>query len=166
MEDILNTKKFEENTPKEDYFEQRKEKTRAIYDAQKSILNPYLESEVVFNSDGFHHLQFSARRERNKKEQLLKFSLLPLAIGVIKKSGTLQEYRKDMVAVGKKANDGFRKTKEVQYWGFVAIVGEQKIKIRVILRKIGDGNVVFWSVMPDSKLKGGQRLYGVGMEDE
>ena len=147
-------------------FEQRKEKTRAIYDTQKSIPSPYLETGVVFNSDGFHHLQFSARRERSKKEQLLKFNLLPLAINVIKRSGTLQEYRKDIVAVGKKGNDGFRKMKEVQYWGFAAIMGEQKIKIRVILRKIGDGNVIFWSVMPDSKLKGGQRLYGAGIEDE
>lgn len=156
MEELIN----------DSYFEQRKERARSIYNIQKNIHNPYLEIEVIFNSDGFHHLQFSARRERNKKEQLLKFSLLPLAIKVIKKSGTLQEYRKDIVAVGKKGNDGFRKTKEVQYWGFVAIIGEQKIKIRVILRKIGDGNVIFWSVMPDSKLKGGQRLYNVAIEDE
>ncbi len=150
----------------DNYFEQRREKARAIYDAQKNIHNPYLGTEVIFNSDGFHHLQFSARRERNKKEQLLKFSLLLLAINVIKKSGTLQEYRKDVVAVGKKGNDGFRKTKEVQYWGFIAIMGEQKIKIRVILRRIGDGNVIFWSVMPNSKLKGGQKLYNADIEDE
>ena len=162
MEDVPNNNRgLEQNV-----FEQRKEKARVIYDTQKNIRNPYLETEVVFNSDGFHHLQFSARRERSKKEQLLKFNLLPLAINVIKRSGTLQEYRKDIVAVGKKGNDGFRKTKEVQYWGFTAIMGEQKIKIRVILRKIGDGNVIFWSVMPDSKLKGGQRLYGAGIEDE
>ena len=150
----------------DDYFLGRKEKARGIYDTQKNIHNPYLEAEVIFNSDGFHHLQFSTRTERNKKEQLLKFSLLPLAINVIKKSGTLQEYRKETVAVGKRGNDGFRKTKEVQYWGFVAIVGESRIKIRVILRKIGDGNVTFWSVMPDSKLKGGQKLYDAGIEDE
>ncbi len=167
MEDASNNnRESEQGVVRDNYFEQRKEKARAIYDAQKNIRNPYLETEVVFNSDGFHHLQFSDRRERNKKEQLLKFSLLPLAINVVKKSGTLQEYRRDIVAVGKKGNDGFRKTKGVQYWGFAAVVGEQKIKIRVILRKIGDGNVIFWSVMPDSKLKGRQRLYDAGIEDE
>ncbi len=166
MEDISNSKELEGNISKGDYFEQRKEKARTMYDAQRNIHNPYLGTEVIFNSDGFHHLQFSARRERNKKEQLLKFNLLPLAIGVIKKAGTLQEYRKDMVAIGKKADDGFRRMKEVQYWGFVAIVGESKIKIRIILRRIGDGNIIFWSVMPDSKLKGGQKLFGVGIEDE
>lgn len=166
MEDMPSVNKFEENKLKDDYFEQRKEKAKVIYDAQNNTYNPYLESEVVFNSDGFHHLQFSARRERSKKEQLLKFSLLPLAFGIIKKSGTLQEYRKNLLEIGKKANDGFKKTKEVQYWGFAAIVGKQKIKIRVILRRIGDGNITFWSVMPDSKLKGGQRLYSIGIEDE
>ena len=147
------------------YFNERKEKARSVYDAQRSVYNPYLQNEIVFNSDGFHHLQFSARRERDKKEQLLKFRLLPLAIGVIKNSGTLQEYRKSFLTVTKKAKDGFARTKDVEYWGFVAIVGESKIKIRAILRRLGDGNITFWSVMPDSKLKGGQKLYDVGIED-
>jgi len=149
-----------------DYFNKRKEKAIELFKSQKSIYNPYLDSQVVFNSDGFHHLQFSARRERNKKEQILKFNLLPLAVKVIKKSGTLQEYRKNLLAIGKKSKDGLRKTKEVQYWGFVAIIGDPKIKIRVILRRIGDGNIIFWSVLPDSNLKRGQKLHAQGIEDE
>ena len=148
------------------YFNERKEKARTIYNAQRNLFNPYLKTQVVFNSDGFHHLQFSARRERNKKEQLLKFSLLPLAIGVIKNSGTLQEHRKGLTTFGKKARDGFTPTKTAEYWGFVAIVGNSQIKIKVVLRRIGDGNITFWSVMPFSKLKGGQKLYTEGIEDE
>lgn len=149
-----------------EYFNSKKEKAKAIYNAQKSVYNPYLKSQIIFNSDGFHHLQFSTRRERNKKEQLLKLSLLPLVVRVIKNSGTLQEYRKGIIAAGKKAKDGFTKMKEVEYWGFVAIVGKSKIKIRVILRRIGNGNIIFWSVLPDSNLKKGQRLYLEGIEDE
>ncbi len=148
------------------YFNEKKKKARELYNKQKDVYNPYLESQVVFNSDGFHHLQFSARRERNKKEQILKFNLLLLAIKVIKKSGTLQEYRKDLLAIGKKSKDGLRKTKEVQYWGFVAIIGSPSIKIRVILRRVGDGNIIFWSVLPDSNLKKGQKLYTQGIKDE
>jgi hypothetical protein len=49
----------------------------------------------------FHHLQFSARRERDKREQLLKFNLLPLALEIIRKSGTIQEYRKLLTPIGK-----------------------------------------------------------------
>lgn len=96
-----------------DYFSERKERAGGIYSAQKSVYSPYLKTDVIFNSDGFHHLQFSARRERDKKEQLLKFSLLPLAIEVIRSAGTLQEYRKGLIASGKKAkrfysNEGSR----------------------------------------------------------
>ncbi len=36
--------------------------------------------------------------------------------------------------------------KQVQYWGLIAIIKDRKIK--VILRKIGNGEVHFWSVIP------------------
>ena len=149
-----------------EYFSQRKEKAKTIYNRQKSVSNPYLKSQVILNSDGFHYLQFSARRERDKKEQLLKFSLLPLAIQIIKNAGTLQEFRRGLVEIGNKGNDGFSKTKNVTYWGFVAIVGENQIKVRTVLRRVGDGNIIFWSVMPYSKLKNGQKLFTEGIEDE
>jgi len=51
-----------------DYFNQRRKKASDIFALQKSIYNPCLECPVIFNSDGFHHLQFSARSERDKKE--------------------------------------------------------------------------------------------------
>lgn len=152
-----------------DYFRQRKQKAETIYNSQKEIYCPYFNNKIILNSDGFHHLQFSARKERNKKEQLLKFSLLPLVFAVIKKAGTLQEYRKMLAPVGKKTNDGLRKMKNIEYWGFVAIIGENKIKIRTVLKRIGDGNIIFWSVMPYSKLRNNeykQKLFTEGIEDE
>jgi len=151
------------------YFYERKDKAEALYKSRPKIHNPYLKCEVILSSDGFHHLQFSARRPRNKKEQLLKFSLLPLAFEIINKSGTLQEYRKSLMTTGKKgAKDGLSLTKFVEYWGFVAIVGQNQIKVRAVLRKVGDGNVIFWSVMPYSKLKYNikQKLYTGNIEDE
>lgn len=97
---------------------------------------------------------------------MLKFRLLPLALDVIRKSGTLQEFRETMSPIGKKSKSGFTALKQTTYWGFAAITGQNKIKIRVILRRIGDGNIIFWSVMPDSKLKNGQRLHDKNIEDE
>ena len=151
-----------------DYFKEKREKAKKIYESQKTVFSPYLDTEVILNADGFHHLQFSARRERGKKEQLLKFSLLPLALQVVKKSATLQEYRKVMVSVGKKSKrDGFTRMKNAEFWGFVAITGRDQVKIRVILRRIGDGNINFWSVMPDAKLERAkkQKLFYKGIED-
>ena len=136
---------------------EKKYRAEAIFNKQKDIYNPYFQTRIVLNSDSLHHLQFSARRERDKNEQLLKFSLLPLALEIIKKSGTIQEYRKILTTFGSKGKDGLLKTKVVEYWGMVAIVGENRIKIKVILKRIGNGNIIFWSVMPYSKLKN-QRL--------
>ena len=151
-------------------FLQKKERAHKTYVAQKSIRNPYLDCDVVLNSDGFHHLRYSDRRERNKKEQILKFNLLPLALVIIKKAATLQEYRVMLIAEGKKSEgDGLRRTKRVEFWGFVAIISnDPQIKIRVVLKRIGDGNVIFWSVMPYSKLKKDipQKLYTDSIEDE
>lgn len=57
--------------------------------------------------------------------------------------------------------------KEVEYWGLVAIVGTKQIKVRAVLRRVGDGNITFWSVMPYSKIKDGkQRMFMEGIEDE
>jgi len=138
----------------EDKFEETKSKAKDIFDKNSLVHCPYFGQEITLNSDGFHHFQFSDRRERNKDEQVLKFSLLPLAIKVVRKSGTVQEYRKNLCAVGKKSKkDGLTLMKEVEFWAFVAIVGDMPIRIRVILRRIGDGKIILWSVMPASKLK-------------
>lgn len=51
----------------------------------------------------------------------------------------------------------------------MAIFVKQEIKVRVVLRKVGDGNIHFWSVMPYSRLKRGglgQKLFTEGIEDE
>ena len=151
----------------EEKFKRAKEKAIKLYEVAGRILCPYFGFDIILNSDGFHHLQFSARRARSKNEQFLKFTLLPLALKVIKKSGTVQEIRSDLKPFGKKGKDGFCAMKLITYWAFVAIVGEEsKIKIKVILRKVGDGNIIFWSVMPYSKLKNGQKLFSGDIEDE
>ena len=150
------------------YFKEKKDKAKAIFDAEREIYCPYFQTRVVLNSDAFHHLQFSARREREKKSQLLKFSLLPLALDIVRKSGTIQEYRKILTPIGKPSSrDGSITMKEVEYWGLVAIVREKNVKVRVVLRRVGTGNVTFWSVMPDVKFKNRkQKLASDGIEDE
>ena len=151
-----------------EYFERCREKALTVFRSTASIYNPYLNSKIILNSDGFHHLQFSSRHERNKREQFLKFRLLTLALEIIKKSGTVQEYRKILSPVGKKSpRNGAISMKNVEYYGFVAIVGENKIKVKTIVRRIGDGQYHFWSVMPYSKIKNGQqKLCLDGIEDD
>jgi len=68
----------------EQNFNQIKDKARKLYETDGKIFCPYFGFDIILNSDGFHHLQFSARRERGKSEQFLKFTLLPLALKIIK----------------------------------------------------------------------------------
>jgi hypothetical protein len=151
------------------YFEERKGKARQRYDSKRTIHNPYLDCEVVLTAKGFHHLQFSAGRERSKKEQLLKFRLLPLALETIRRAGTLQEYRRLLRPMGPASARGETTMKRVEYWGFVAILGKQEapVKLRTILRRVGDGQITFWSVMPYTKFRRGEQRLGMeGLEDD
>ncbi len=142
----------------EEYFNKIKNKAIEDYNREKEIYNPYFKQKIILNSDGFHHLQFSTRKEGNKKEQLLKFSLLEEAIQIIKASGTIQEYRPPLLTpVGKRNSHGEIKMKEVEYWAMIAIIGKRQLKVRVVLKRIGNGNIVFWSVMPFSKIKKGKQ---------
>ena len=143
------------------------EKSKEIYSRTPEIWCPYFASKVTLSSDGFNHLLYKPnRRPRNINEQLLKLSLLNKALEVVRKSGTLQEYRDKIESFGNPAKDGFRKTTRVQYWAFHAILGtERKIKIVVVLRKAGDGKLTFWSVLPHKKFNN-QKLYTEGIEEE
>jgi len=59
------------------------------------------------------------------------------------KSGTLQGYRKRLRGIGKKKKrDGAVIMKPVEYWAFVVISEEKTIKIRVILKRIGDEKTI------------------------
>lgn len=48
-------------------------------------------------------------------------------IYIIKKSGTIQEYRRELVSVNKKPDkSGLTLQKIAEYWGLIAIVGESE----------------------------------------
>lgn len=88
---------------------------------------------------------------------MLKFSLLNAVPQILRNAGTVQEYRHTREPIGQKRfSDGSREMREIEYWGIIAITkGERPIRIKIILRRVGNGNIVFWSVMPTIKLKDG-----------
>lgn len=150
----------------QDRLKEALERAKKVYPLQGQIRCPYFRDTITLTSDGFNHLQYKGNRMlRNVDEQILKLNLLPKALEVIKNSGTLQEYRKGIENSGKKGNDGFYKTKNVEYWGFHAIIGKDHLrKIVVVLKRTGDGKIIFWSVMPHRKFSN-QKLYDEGIED-
>lgn len=139
----------------QDLYKYYKENAEKIYRKQSQIYCPYFEKHIKLNSNGLHHLQFSNQKERSKAEKILKFKLLPSALKVIKITNTLQEYRKTESKINRKryAKNKSRIVITVEYFGFISIEPNKKNRIKVIIKKIGNGDLFFWSVMPNGKYR-------------
>jgi hypothetical protein len=71
------------------------------------------------------------------------------AITIIGQTTTTQEYRRAVLPCGKADRSGFRQTKIVAYYAFLAITDfDRPRRVNVIVRRVGDGQPHFWSVMP------------------
>lgn len=140
------------------------EKAKIIYSQNNEIYCPYFKQKVTLNSDGFNHLQYKPNRNpRNINAQIRKLTLLKKALEVISNIGTLQEYRIRLEKFGDKCKDNLFKTKKVQYWGFHHVYGEgNKNKIIIIIKQIGDGKIIFWSVMSENR----DKMYKEGIEED
>lgn len=148
-----------------------KKQTELEYEKIVNVHCPALKAEVMFNSDGFHHMRYdSCRIERNKKSQYTKFKYFPKALDIIKTSTTIQEYRRGLCPTGKPDRSGFRKTSTVEWFAFWSIISfTKKIRIRTVVRRVGreDGYYHFWSVMPFWTLSNSNRVIGSKeIEDE
>lgn len=113
-----------------------KEDAQLYYKSIEYVFSPFLNEKVHFNSEGFNHLIYKNRREeRDRSSQLLRFKLLFLAQHLVNLSTTHQEFEQV-----------FDADKSTLFWGIIAII--EKRKIKVILKKVGNGQINFWSVIP------------------
>ncbi|MDP3974396.1 MAG: hypothetical protein Q8P65_00210 [bacterium] len=152
-------------------FNELKNTTKINYEKIGCVYSPALQANIVFNSDGFHHLRYDNNRsERSKKSQQGKFICFNKAVEILKKSTTIQEYRRSICAIGDYDKSGFRKTKIIEWFGFFAIISfSKRIRINAIVRRIGEenGKYHFWSVMPYWSLSNNIRIIGSKkIEDE
>jgi hypothetical protein len=129
-------------------YEKQREAAQAHYALAKPILFPALNEEVRFTAEGFNHIIFKrGSLERERSSQIMRFKLLPRAIRLIAHANIFQEFEESAQAFPTKMHKRREtRTKIVSYWGIIAIFEGRKIK--VILRKIGNGRLHFWSVVP------------------
>ncbi|HEY4488940.1 MAG TPA: hypothetical protein VJA87_00425 [Candidatus Paceibacterota bacterium] len=129
-------------------YEKIREDARSLYGETRPVHSPALNDRVHFTAEGFNHIIFKgSRSERERPSQVMRFKLLPRAVRLIAHANTFQEFEETIKEFEVKARKKrVRKSKSVRYWGIIAIFEGRKIK--VILRKIGDGQVHFWSIVP------------------
>jgi hypothetical protein len=103
-----------------------------------------LNRPINITSSGFTHLLRKGNgKPRNIAEIKHKTRLIPLIVPVIKHA-TDASYEKRPVRKNSKKNAPIV---QAEYLGLEANVGKNPIKVRVIIRRIGDGEAHFWSVM-------------------
>lgn len=125
-----------------------KSNTLKYYSGLNPIRCPALNNIITFKSVGFNHIIYQkANHERDRESQMLRLKLLPLAVKLIGLSTTYQEYESIIQKLSiQRHSVRTHQNKEVIFWGLIAIIDNRKIK--VILRKIGNGDIHFWSIIP------------------
>lgn len=130
-----------------DYLEIRKT-AQKLYGSFKKVYCPALGGDVNFTSEGFNHLIYErAKKERDKRTQILRFDMLEKARSIIEISTTYQEFEENMEYQrvnrhGKFINENII----VRCWGLVAIIN--KFRVKVVIIKNGNGKMEFQSVIP------------------
>lgn len=132
-------------------FEQLKNKVKNEYNKLPGVFCPYFKEKVYFSSEAFQHLLYKGSpklKERDRTSQYMRLKLFHLVPKLLSLTKTLQEYHHENHFVAVKYNKRREKVlKEVQYWGFIAIIENRKIK--VIVKQTGHGLKQFWSIIPN-----------------
>ena len=95
-----------------------------------------------------HLIYKDEEHKRDWRNQIKRFHLLKYAKKVLSGMSYHQEYLEEICTVKQK---NYGKTilvpKVAKYWGFIAVI-DNKIRIKYVLRQIGNGNIILWSVIP------------------
>lgn len=116
---------------------------KAWYKSLDPLNCPILNEKVYFTSKGFNHLKYSSGA-RAIKEYHYKLSLLSFIIPVIENSSTIFDYKQKVYSK--------RLGKYFEIWELREdvkneFIGSNKVhNISVVLRRIGNGNIHFYSI--------------------
>ncbi len=131
----------------QDCLKQRKAWYKTLSPLKCSILN----EDVSFTSKGFNHLKYKGKKPRSVKEYHQRLWLLPLIIEVIREADSIYDY------VPPKYSKTYDKYQEI--WELRGNVQDSEVtngdtfNISVVLRRMGDGNIHFYSVWRNKKIR-------------
>lgn len=121
------------------------EDTRTYYDSIGRVYSKILNSYVHFTAEGKVHLLYKGnRKKRNVNEQRYKLRLFPLVIPVLKNAVKIEDWRfPDMP-----------QDEDVQFYAVTCEVGKKRdVPVKVIVKRTGDGQMNYHSVMEQHKNK-------------
>ncbi len=138
-------------TPEE--LQRVKDQAEELYKKIGEVSCPYFKEVVAFNTKGLDHIKFKDwNKTRLIEDQYRRLKLLYLAPVIIHASHTLQEFREQSHFERQKINSRWEnRMVRVNYFGFVAIVDE--VRVKIVVKQIKGGNKFFWSIYPHWKTK-------------
>lgn len=135
-------------------FEEAKGEAEEQYKKAESVFCPFLNKKINFNAKGLDHIKFKGwNKTRLISDQYLRLKFLKFAPLVLGKTSTLQEFNetKNFERI-KRSSRWEQILTPVRYYGFVAIINF-KIKVKIIVKEVGNGQPFFWSIIPFWKTK-------------
>jgi hypothetical protein len=141
----MNGKNIEERLEK---YTEIREKTQKLYETFGKVFSPALGQHIHFTSNGFNHLIYkSAKKERDKKTQILRFDMLERAKFILETSTTFQEFEENMEYRRVNRHGKYVSVNlVVRSWGFIAII--KKFRVKVVAIQVGNSKIEFYSVIP------------------
>jgi hypothetical protein len=130
-------------------YEEIRDTADKLYKSFRPIKCPALkDKEIHFTSGGFNHLIYRIpKQERDKRVQILRFELIEKAYALLSEITFMQEfeqyYDEKKIWMNKKPRITNVLFTDI---GFVGIV--KGFRIKVVVRKIGEGKFEFLSVIP------------------
>lgn len=129
-------------------FTEIRQKGEDYYKTIGEVYCPYFKEKVHFTAGGLEHLKFKRpRMARAQQDQYMRFKLLKYVPQVLGNSHTVQGIF-ETKEFEKVRSHGRSESilQEVIYYEFIAVT--DKLRIKVIVKKIGKTPFIFWSIIP------------------
>jgi len=115
----------------EDKYKEFLQKQKRWYGAVKKVYCRHLGADVIFNSEGFAHLIYdSYGRKRSISDSYRRLIIIPLSVQIIGLANSIHEERIEGTT---------------RCWALRRRI--DRTWITVVLRKVGDGQITFFSIM-------------------
>lgn len=133
-------------------FEKIKLQGENFYKSITEVYSPYFKEKISFNAKGLEHLKFKEKNHaRSQDDQYIRLKLLHLAPKILKLSNTIQGFSERKVFELNRSNHRNEKILvDVVYYEFIAVL--EKVRVRIIVKKVGISPKYFWSVIPHWKV--------------